>query len=280
MQAWCARRNEFNREITLAYQHINRNRFRGEEERLTEVELKSRRKILCADLRPKQALVPLLYVRGLTNNQIASLFGMTEAQVRGVTGSLKMKNDGRRHKRCTESSDEHMIEKSDRKKATQESLTMQLQNNFFISLYCTLCEDYGLKTVDLQAFFTAEAILKKLAINTRLQFDPSHMETAELWDTILKLIQGLYQAQKCPVCGFVSFTRKDNGEYNNERDSDIYPCPIKLAFAEDKSLAAFSAYIRDHPTYIPSDDDAFIERWGERHPSAERAADWNNDVVP
>lgn len=280
MQTWCARRNEFNREVTLAYQHINRNRFRGEEERLTEMELKSRRKILCADLRPKQALVPLLYVRGLTNNQIASLFGMTEAQVRGVTGSLKMKNDGRRHKRCTESSDEHMIEKSDRKKATQESLTMQLQNNFFISLYCTLCEDYGLKTVDLQAFFTAEAILKKLAINTRLQFDPSHMETAELWDTILKLIQGLYQAQKCPVCGFVSFTRKDNGEYNNERDSDIYPCPIKLAFAEDKSLAAFSAYIRDHPTYIPSDDDAFIERWGERHPSAERAADWNNDVVP
>lgn len=70
------------------------------------------------------------------------------------------------------------------------------------------------------------------------------IDTAELWDTILKVIQGLYLAQRCPVCSFVSFTRRDSGEFEDAPETDLFPCPVGLAFADDTSLAAFAEYMK------------------------------------
>lgn len=107
-----------------------------------------------------------------------------------------------------------------------------------------LMDEGTFTTVDLKAFFTAEAILKKLTVRTRLAFNVTGIDTAELWDTILKVIQGLYLAQRCPVCSFVSFTRRDSGEFEDAPETDLFPCPVGLAFADDTSLAAFAEYMK------------------------------------
>ena len=109
-----------------------------------------------------------------------------------------------------------------------------------------LMDEGTLTTVDLKAFFTAEAILKKLTVRTRLAFNVTGIDTAELWDTILKVIQGLYLAQRCPVCSFVSFTRRDSGEFEDAPETDLFPCPVGLAFADDTSLATFAEYMKSH----------------------------------
>lgn len=262
-QAWAQREREMSLEQSEAEMNYNRNRAR------IKRPAAKKRKVLCADLQSKQALVPLLYLRGLTNNQVASFFGMTEAQVRSVTGTLRTMNDGRGHKRRKESAVDHMFDEEDRSKNSRESLTKKMQSNFFISLYCTLCEETGLTTVDLKAFFTAEAILKKLTVRTRLAFNVTGIDTAELWDTILKVIQGLYLAQRCPVCSFVSFTRRDSGEFEDAPETDLFPCPVGLAFANDTSLAAFAEYMKSHLSYVPDDEGALIERWADRHPESE-----------
>lgn len=262
-QAWAQREREMSLEQSEAEMNYNRNRAR------IKRPAAKKRKVLCADLQSKQALVPLLYLRGLTNNQVASFFGMTEAQVRSVTGTLRTMNDGRGHKRRKESAVDHMFDEEDRSKNSRESLTKKMQSNFFISLYCTLCEETGLTTVDLKAFFTAEAILKKLTVRTRLAFNVTGIDTAELWDTILKVIQGLYLAQRCPVCSFVSFTRRDSGEFEDAPETDLFPCPVGLAFADDTSLAAFAEYMKSHLSYVPDDDGALFERWADRHPESE-----------
>lgn len=95
------------------------------------------------------------------------------------------------------------------------------------------------------------------------------IDTAELWDTILKVIQGLYLAQRCPVCSFVSFTRRDSGEFEDAPETDLFPCPVELAFANDTSLAAFAEYMKSHLSYVPDDEGALIERWADRHPESE-----------
>jgi hypothetical protein len=132
-----------------------------------------------------------------------------------------------------------------------------------------LMDEGTLTTVDLKAFFTAEAILKKLTVRTRLAFNVTGIDTAELWDTILKVIQGLYLAQRCPVCSFVSFTRRDSGEFEDAPETDLFPCPVGLAFADDTSLAAFAEYMKSHLSYVPDDDGALFERWADRHPESE-----------
>ena len=95
-----------------------------------------------------------------------------------------------------------------------------------------------------------------MTVRTQLKFE-EEVATAEALDVLLYALQGHFQAQRCPVCGLISFYPKQRGQYV-ETPADIYTCCIDLALSRDTTLAKFSEHLRNSLDTVPDDADNFV----------------------
>lgn len=226
---------------------------------ISESNAERKQRFVTSDFESKKLCCPWLHALGLKNNQIATIVHTTEAQARNETSKLRWDGvDGRKHKRQKKEDDDgrYFIDPNDRKKGTQSSIKKVLQETFFLSLYFTLADEKGLEEVDLIAFFTAYAIMSTVTVRTQLKFE-EEIATSEALDILLYALQGHFQAQRCPVCGLISFYPKPRGQYVETPD-DIYTCCIDLALSRDTTLAKFSEHLRNSSDTVPDDADEFV----------------------
>ena len=237
------------------YGNVNKHYRIDQNRKSWDIHDNSSQTIPCSQNEFKKLLIPELYLRGLTNNQLASFACMTEAKVRAMTGPLEIVNDGRANKRKRDKKANYMRDPADNRKATREDLVCDLMKSFFINLYLTLGDENAIKQIDIKAFFTSEHIIKENVFKKRLGLEPASLTTSELFDTILKLLQGQYRAQRCPSCGFVFFFPIDNGKYETNDENQSHGCTINRLFSGDESLYGFGLHLKNLSQYIPDEDE-------------------------
>lgn len=220
----------------------------------------TKQKFLTSALESKKLCFPFLHAKELKNNQVATLLLTTDAQVRNITSKIPWsKNDGRQHKQQSKKDSDdsrYIINLDDASKDTQTSVKRVLHETFFLSLYFTLADEKGTEEIDLFAFFTAYSIMNKVTFKTQLKFS-EHIAVPEAWDIVKHALQGLYQVQRCPVCGLISFYPRKRGTFATLQSS-IYSCCIDHIFAKDLTLGKFSEYLQNSLAHIPEDLDNFL----------------------